>query len=128
MPRTRTSSGAELLVELRRDDPTPLHRQLEQELRTAIRSGRLEANAALPSSRTLADQLGLSRGVVVGASEQLIAGGFLPPHPAGRRAAGGRQRVPDDVAPGDRDRRRDASDRLRLWPARRQPVPAPGLA
>ena len=33
MARTRTSSDAELLVELRRDDDVPLHRQLEQELR-----------------------------------------------------------------------------------------------
>ena len=41
MPRSRTSSASELLVEVRRDDPTPLHRQLEHELRAAIRSGRL---------------------------------------------------------------------------------------
>jgi GntR family transcriptional regulator/MocR family aminotransferase len=89
MPRSRTSFGGELLVELRRDDPTPLHRQLEQELRTAIRSGRLEANAALPSSRTLADQLGLSRGVVVEAYEQLIAEGYLASRPGGATRVAG---------------------------------------
>jgi GntR family transcriptional regulator / MocR family aminotransferase len=93
MPRTRTSSGGDLLVELRRDDPTPLHRQLERELRAAIRTGRLEAEAALPSSRALADQLGLSRGVVVEAYEQLIAEGYLASTP------GGATRVAGNVAP-----------------------------
>jgi len=92
MPRSRTSSGGELLVELRREDPTPLHRQLERELRTAIRSGRLEADTALPSSRALADQLGLSRGVIVEAYEQLVAEGYLASRP------GGTTRVADNVA------------------------------
>ena len=62
---------------LRRDDPEPLHRQLEQELRGAIQSGRLAAHTQLPSTRTLAEQLGLSRGVVVEAFEQLVAEGYL---------------------------------------------------
>jgi GntR family transcriptional regulator/MocR family aminotransferase len=77
MPRTKTSSVLELLVELRRDEPTALHHQLEQELRSAIRSGRLPAHEALPSTRALAGQLGLSRGVVVEAYEQLVAEGYL---------------------------------------------------
>jgi GntR family transcriptional regulator/MocR family aminotransferase len=93
MARTRTSSGGELLVELRRDDPTPLHRQLERELRAAIRTGRLDADAALPSSRALADQLDLSRGVVVEAYEQLIAEGYLA------STRGGATRVAGNVAP-----------------------------
>jgi GntR family transcriptional regulator/MocR family aminotransferase len=83
MSRARTSSAAELLVTLRRDDDVPLHRQLEQELRTAIRSGRLAAHSPLPSTRALADQLGLSRGVVVEAYEQLVAEGYLLSRPGG---------------------------------------------
>ncbi|HET9344821.1 MAG TPA: PLP-dependent aminotransferase family protein [Candidatus Limnocylindrales bacterium] len=83
MPRSRTSSAGELLVELRRDEATPLHRQLEHELRAAIRTGRLAAEASLPSSRVLADQLGLSRGVVVEAYEQLVAEGYLTSRPGG---------------------------------------------
>ena len=94
MPRSRTSSGGELLVELRRDDPTPLHRQLERELRSAIRSGRLEADTALPSSRALAGQLSLSRGVIVEAYEQLVAEGYLASRP------GGATRVADNVGAG----------------------------
>jgi GntR family transcriptional regulator/MocR family aminotransferase len=89
MPRTRTSSGAELLIELRRDDPTPLHRQLEREVRLAIRTGRLVPDAALPSSRALADQLELSRGVVVEAYEQLVAEGYLASTPGGATRVAG---------------------------------------
>ena len=47
------------------------------ELRAGIRSGRIAAGTRLPSSRDLSHDLGLSRGVVVGAYEQLIAEGFL---------------------------------------------------
>jgi GntR family transcriptional regulator/MocR family aminotransferase len=77
MARTRTSSAAELLLDLRRDDEEPLHRQLEHELRAAIRSGRLADGFVLPSTRGLANELGLSRGVVVEAYEQLVAEGYL---------------------------------------------------
>jgi GntR family transcriptional regulator/MocR family aminotransferase len=83
MPRTRTSSATELLVDLHRDHPLPLHAQLEQELRTAIRSGRLAADSILPSTRALADQLAVSRGVVVEAYEQLLAEGYLTSQPGG---------------------------------------------
>ncbi len=90
MARSRTSSAIELLVPLRRDEVQPLHRQLEQELREAVRSGRLPPLTVLPSTRALAGQLGVARGVVVEAYEQLVAEGYL----ASR--AGGSTRV----APG----------------------------
>ena len=77
MPRSKTSSDIELFVELRRDDSTPLHQQLELELRRAIRGGRLAGGSPVPSSRSLAAALDLSRGVVVEAYEQLIAEGYL---------------------------------------------------
>src|SRR6266705_539594 len=83
MPRSRTSSATELLVELDRDDPLPLHSQLERELRAAIRSCRLADDTVLPSTRSLAEQLGLSRGVVVEAYEQLVAEGYLGSRPGG---------------------------------------------
>ncbi len=59
------------------DRAAPLRSQLERELREAIRSGRLRPGAKLPSSRGLADELELSRGVVVEAYSQLIAEGYL---------------------------------------------------
>ena len=58
-------------------DRLPLRRQLEHALRTAIRTGRLTAGAVLPPSRELADQLGVSRGVVVDSYSQLTAEGYL---------------------------------------------------
>jgi GntR family transcriptional regulator/MocR family aminotransferase len=54
----------------------PLHEQLYRSLRRAIRSGRLPAGARLPSSRTLAGRIGVSRNTVLYAYESLIADGF----------------------------------------------------
>jgi GntR family transcriptional regulator/MocR family aminotransferase len=83
MPRTRTSSAGELLIELRRDDVVSLHCQVELGIRAAIRTGRLIDDLVLPSTRALADQLGVSRGVVVEAYEQLVAEGYLSSQPGG---------------------------------------------
>ena len=83
MGRSRTSSASELLITLRRDADLPLHGQLEQELRHAIRAGRLAAGTVLPSTRALAAQHALSRGVVVEAYEQLVAEGYLVSQPGG---------------------------------------------
>src|SRR3954447_25370848 len=51
--------------------------QLADGLRDAVRAGRLAPGDRLPSSRDLAGDLGVSRGVVVTAYEQLVAEGFL---------------------------------------------------
>ncbi|ROO82815.1 GntR family transcriptional regulator/MocR family aminotransferase [Actinocorallia herbida] len=51
--------------------------QLAAGLRAAVRDGRLAGGARLPSTRGLAADLGISRGVVVAAYEQLVAEGFL---------------------------------------------------
>ncbi|MEP6638937.1 MAG: PLP-dependent aminotransferase family protein, partial [Chloroflexota bacterium] len=83
MTRLRTSSALELHVELDRGDAEPLHRQLERGLRGAVRDGRLEPNSLLPSTRALAGQLGVSRGIVVEAYEQLVAEGYLASRPGG---------------------------------------------
>ena len=66
----------DLLVDLRRHRG-PLRRRLEEELRGAVREGRLAAGTELPSSRVLAGELGISRGVVVEAYAQLVAEGYL---------------------------------------------------
>jgi len=50
---------------------------LEARLREAIVSGRLRAGTVLPSTRVLARELGLSRGTVVDAYDELVAHGFL---------------------------------------------------
>ncbi|MBN6051287.1 PLP-dependent aminotransferase family protein [Nonomuraea sp. RK-328] len=51
--------------------------QVASGLRDAVCSGRLAPGDRLPSSRDLAVDLGVSRGVVVEAYEQLVAEGFL---------------------------------------------------
>jgi GntR family transcriptional regulator/MocR family aminotransferase len=70
-------SGPEVLVHLDRDQPTPLYRQLADGLREAIRSGRLAPDTRMPSTRALAEDLGVSRRLVVEGYDQLIAEGFL---------------------------------------------------
>src|SRR3954470_17097606 len=67
----------ELLVALARDGERPLGAQIEDQLRAAIRSGALKPGAAVPSTRDLARQLRVSRGLVVDAYAQLGAEGYL---------------------------------------------------
>ena len=66
-----------LLVRLDRSASQPLRAQLEASLREAIRGGRLRAGERLPSSRELARELGVSRGMVQECSGQLLAEGYL---------------------------------------------------
>ena len=71
------TTSPEILVELDRSKPRGLRAQIEDGLRTAIRSGRLAPGTRLPSSRALAGDLGVTRGVVVDAYEQLAAEGYV---------------------------------------------------
>jgi GntR family transcriptional regulator/MocR family aminotransferase len=50
---------------------------IERAIREAVRGGRLAPHTRLPSSRALAAELGLARGTVSAAYEQLVAEGFL---------------------------------------------------
>jgi len=72
-----TNSGGDLLLRLDRDTSRPLRAQLEQELRGAIRDGRLAAGSRLPPTRSLAADLGVSRRLVVDSYAQLLAEGYL---------------------------------------------------
>ncbi|MFC0167604.1 GntR family transcriptional regulator [Pseudoduganella danionis] len=56
-------------------------RQLAEALRNAISRGELAAGERLPSTRALAESLGLSRGTVTEAYEQLMAEGCLDAQP-----------------------------------------------
>jgi GntR family transcriptional regulator / MocR family aminotransferase len=100
MARSKTSADIEVLVELRRDAGLAVHRQLERELRVAIQTGRLGPGSTLPSSRALAADLRVSRGVVVEAYEQLVAEGYLTSRPGGAtRVARGAAPAASHVAP-----------------------------
>jgi GntR family transcriptional regulator / MocR family aminotransferase len=69
--------GPGLLVRLDRAAGQPLRAQLEASLREAVRDGRLRAGERLPSSRELARELGVSRGMVQECYAQLLAEGYL---------------------------------------------------
>ncbi|GAB3526816.1 MocR-like pyridoxine biosynthesis transcription factor PdxR [Arthrobacter monumenti] len=73
----------ELPVTLDRDGPAPLAAQLADQLRKAILGGVLQPDHTLPATRRMAAELGISRGVVVRAFEQLAGEGFLESHGAG---------------------------------------------
>jgi GntR family transcriptional regulator/MocR family aminotransferase len=66
-----------VLLTLTRAPGATLHEQLELALRELVRSGRLAPRTRLPSSRSLAATLGISRGVVLEAYAQLAAEGYL---------------------------------------------------
>jgi GntR family transcriptional regulator / MocR family aminotransferase len=96
----RTTSAAELLLQLDRHSGVPLRLQLERELRRSVRSGRLVSGSPLPSTRALAADLGLSRGVVVEAYEQLLAEGyFVARHGSATRVAARRTHADSVAAP-----------------------------
>lgn len=64
-------------VRLHPSSTVPMHRQLYQQLRGAILSRSLPGGSRLPSSRTLAGGLGVSRTTVLAAFDQLLAEGYL---------------------------------------------------
>lgn len=61
----------------RGDGKGPMRVRLEREIRAAVQAGRLLAGTTLPSTRVLAAQLGVSRGLIVEAYAQLVAEGYL---------------------------------------------------
>jgi GntR family transcriptional regulator/MocR family aminotransferase len=100
MPVNRTTSTPELLLALARDGGVPLRAQLEGQLREAVGSGRLAGGVRLPSSRSLATELGVSRSVVVEAYAQLVAEGYLAVHRgAAPVVVGGGERRPVPPSP-----------------------------
>jgi len=105
-------------LDLRRGAETALHAQLAQQLRQAALSGRLPGGAHLPGSRTLAQQLGVARGVVVDAYAELLADGTL------EAVVGSATRVAGGLLAGPRSA---ASGAPAWWPeVELKPLSAPG--
>jgi GntR family transcriptional regulator/MocR family aminotransferase len=109
MPVEWAGLGPELLLALDRSRDEPLRVQLERELRDAIRSGRLAAGERLPSSRALAAELGLSRGLVLECYGQLQAEGFLS-----SRSGSATRVAANALAPVELPERAGAASRPRL--------------
>jgi GntR family transcriptional regulator / MocR family aminotransferase len=95
------------LLDLSATRPGPLHMRLAAAIRSAIRDGRLPTGAALPPSRMLAADLGVSRWTVTEAYGQLITEGYL----TGK--TGSATRVTWSPRPGDE---------ARAGPVRRPPA------
>jgi GntR family transcriptional regulator/MocR family aminotransferase len=75
--QTRTNLAWGTLFDVSAQPPGPLHSRLSRAIRSAIRDGRLPRGAALPPSRTLAADLGISRWAVTQAYGQLVTEGYL---------------------------------------------------
>ncbi|HEU4588365.1 MAG TPA: PLP-dependent aminotransferase family protein [Gemmatimonadales bacterium] len=73
----RTSAAPFTPVALDPGSPAPLYRQLYDEVRAAILSGRLAPGTRIPSTRALAEELDLSRNTVALAFGQLHAEGYI---------------------------------------------------
>ncbi len=67
----------DLAITLDQRSATPLHKQLYDELRRAILTGRLKPGERVPSTRGLSQSLGVSRTTVTQSYEQLLSEGYL---------------------------------------------------
>ena len=66
-----------MLLSVSPELPIPLPTQIAQQIRLAVTNGTLQPGDTVSSTRALARQLGVSRGTVVTAYDQLISEGFL---------------------------------------------------
>ena len=66
-----------MFVELRKDDPRPVYRQIADEVRRAVAVGILKAGEALPAARELAQQLKVNSNTVQHAYRTLAHDGIV---------------------------------------------------
>lgn len=76
-PMKRVASHIFPVIAIDRKAPTALHRQIYDAYRTAILDGSLRPRQRIPSTRSLASELGVSRFPVLNAYAQLLAEGYL---------------------------------------------------
>lgn len=121
LKQTNEATGgfpSDLLVELRAGHGRGLRQRLEHGLRAAVQSRRLLPGTALPPTRVLAAELGVSRSVVVEAYGNLAADGYLE----ARQGAGTRVRMDVHHGPSG-DRPPDDGDATSFLRRRRRPAP-----
>lgn len=80
-----------VIIHLNHSSPAPLYRQLYNVIRESILSGRFKGGLKLPSTRTIAKELHVSRNTVILAFEQLMVEGYI------KGKAGAGTYVTDDI-------------------------------
>ena len=100
----------ELLVHIDRRAGKTLQRQMVEQLRQAILSGRLAPGRRLPSTRALADIFGISRNIAMVVYDELYAQGYLVRQP------GSGTFVSDELATLPRPKRSTPSEKPRWLP------------
>ena len=109
-----------LYLSIDRNKPIPMIRQLYTELRTKILQREWKGGDKLPSTRKLAEELCVSRNVVVEAYEQLLAEGMLETRP------GSGYFVVEGIYL-EQHARRLGGDKTALHPEEKSPTPHDGL-
>jgi GntR family transcriptional regulator / MocR family aminotransferase len=101
----------DLALVLNHQSETPLHRQVYEELRQAILSGRLLPGQRIPSTRSLSQSLAVSRTTITQGYEQLLSEGYLETrHGSGTFVCA---QLPDDLL------------QVKTIPATAQPINSP---
>ena len=75
--RKKPPGAAVPLIAVDRESAKPLHRQIYDSFRAMILDRRLQSGQQIPSTRALANELGISRIPVLGAYSQLLAEGYI---------------------------------------------------
>ena len=76
---TQGKKSPTALLAIDRAASTPLHRQIYERFRTAIEQGLLRPGDRVASARSLASELGVARGTVEAAYNQLAGEGYFSP-------------------------------------------------
>jgi GntR family transcriptional regulator / MocR family aminotransferase len=113
MPDDWATLGADLHLAITRPG---VRASLERSLRDAVQGGRLAPGARLPSSRALAQDLGIARNTVAEVYDQLTAEGWLAARPGSGTSVSTHTGAPADPPPEPRARPRPAAPRFDLRP------------
>ncbi len=97
-----------MIVDLDKNDSTPLYVQIKDRLVELIQSGLLAPGARLPSTRELASSIGVNRNTVINAYQELEVQGLVSSH-VGRGTA-----VRENLPSGSSAVRREQAERLRV--------------
>ncbi|HEY9678377.1 MAG TPA: PLP-dependent aminotransferase family protein [Drouetiella sp.] len=100
----------DFLVNLDPNAATPMHRQIYEEVRKAILSGRLAAGNKMPSTRALSQSLGISRATVTMSYEFLLSEGYFESLTGSGTYVS--RHIPEDLMYVDQEDSEDATSEL----------------